>query len=255
MTEYKEKLTADLCEHLKTLEEVLAIWEGGSAATGFEDAYSDLDLSIVTKHKAGDDIFAVLDEILEQNHGIARRFRIPEPSWHGMSQCVYLLKDSPELFYCDICTVEQDNPHKLTEADRHGRARVHYDPLHLLETKNTPDEELQAIAKRVYISATAIDFVFEIELKKAVKRGLFIDSMSVYHTFLQRCLIPLLNLKYRPFKADFGMRYIHRDYPASAVHQVEDLLRIGDDVSQKLPTLFELYHETKRELEPAFSEA
>jgi hypothetical protein len=253
MTDYKKQLTADLCEQLKTLEEVLAIWEGGSAATGFEDDYSDLDLSIVTRHKAGDEIFAWLDEYFEAKHGIARRFRIPEPSWHGMSQCVYLLKDSPELFYCDICAVERDNPHKLTEPDRHGQARVHYDPLHLLETKNTPQEELQAIAKKVWKSATSIDFVFEIELRKAVRRGLLIDSISVYHTFLQRCLIPLLNLKYRPYKADFGMRYIGRDYPPNAAKQVEELLHIGDDLSLKLPILFELYQETKKELAPAFS--
>ncbi|MCB5295995.1 MAG: nucleotidyltransferase domain-containing protein [Candidatus Cloacimonetes bacterium] len=251
---YKRELTEAMCALLKQQEQVLAIWEGGSAATGFEDEYSDLDFCIVTKRKAGDEIFSKLDEFFAAQHGIARRFRIPEPAWHGMSQCMYLLSDSPELFYCDICVVERDNPHKLTEQDRHGSARILYDPQGILKPITSSQEELDAICRRVWRMAASLDFVFEIELKKAIKRGLTIDAISLYHTFLQRCLVSLLNLKYRPHKADFGLRYIHREYPAEAVTRVEDLLSIKDGLPKNVEMMLALYHDTKKELEAIYAE-
>ncbi len=44
-------------------------------------------------------------------------------------------------------------------------------------------------------------------------------------TFLQRFYAPVFNLKYRPAKADFGLRYINRDWPTEAVHQVIELFK------------------------------
>ncbi len=66
---YKRELTEAMCALLKQQEQVLAIWEGGSAATGFEDEYSDLDFCIVTKRKAGDEIFSKLTSFSPRNMG------------------------------------------------------------------------------------------------------------------------------------------------------------------------------------------
>ena len=256
MNEYKKNLTLEICDFLKNREEVLAIWEGGSAATGFEDEWSDLDLITVTEYKAGDEIFGALDQLLDSTHGIARRHRVPEPTWHGMSQCFYQLKDSPEFFYCDLATVEKDNPNKLTERDRHGTARVYYDPQRIFAAPSTPEQELDAIARRVWHSVTSIDFVLSIELGKAMKRGIMIDGISLYQSFIQRCLIPLLNLKYRPHKADFGYRYIHRDFPKEVVLQIEHFY---EDISKKnlsysIPILLKLYEDVKQELSTRFEQ-
>ena len=113
MNEYKKNLTLEICDFLRSREEVLAIWEGGSAATGFEDEWSDLDLITVTEQKAGDEIFEgwIASGLFTR---IVRRYRVPEPTWHGMSQCFYQLKDSPE-FFMRSATVAKDNPNKLTE--------------------------------------------------------------------------------------------------------------------------------------------
>lgn len=255
MNEYKKNLTLEICDFLKNRNEVLAIWEGGSAATGFEDEWSDLDLITVTEHKAGDEIFEALDQLLDSAHGIVRRHRVPEPAWHGMSQCFYQLKDSPEFFYCDLATVDKDNPNKLTERDRHGTARVYYDPQRIFAASSTPEQELDAIARRVWQSVTGIDFVLSIELGKAMKRGIMIDCISLYQSFIQRCLIPLLNLKYRPHKADFGYRYIHRDFPKEVVLQIENLFEdiTSKNLSYSIPILLKLYEETKQELSTRFA--
>jgi len=250
MTDYKNQLIAEMLEVLCAEDEVVAIWEGGSVATGFADEYSDLDLTIVTRNKAGNQIFALLDQLFKKHHGIKRKFRVPEPCWHGMSQCAYLLEDSPSLFYCDLCTVELDNPHKLTESDRHGFARIVYDPQGIFKAGLTPAEELERIARRVWQLTTGMDFVLQIELQKALSRGIKTDIINCYNGFIMRCLIPLLNLLHRPHKADFGLRYIHRDYPSQVLQQVEEMLDFGslEGIIDRSKKLIGLYQETKTKL-------
>lgn len=242
-----DTFTQKLCAHLQKMDEVIALWEGGSAATGFKDIYSDLDLTIVTEHKLADEIFARLDEYLSRNYGILRRFRMPEPTWHKMSQCFYLLSSSPQCFYCDIAVTDKANPDKLTAFDRHGKAIVHYDKDHIYHAQATDPLELKRIQKRIYQMTTSLDFIFMLELEKALLRCNWIAANSAYHTFISRCLIPLMNLKHRPHKADFGMRYIERDYPEEAAVFIADLLRVDsiEQIQQKSPAAFDRYAELK----------
>ncbi|MBW6515879.1 MAG: nucleotidyltransferase domain-containing protein [Candidatus Cloacimonetes bacterium] len=89
MNTLTDELRLELKEFLQHHSEIVAAWEGGSAATGYLDQYSDLDLSIVINKGNPDNIFSILDEFLESRYGIIKRFRMPEPTWHGMSQCFY----------------------------------------------------------------------------------------------------------------------------------------------------------------------
>ena len=129
----------ELKDLLQGIPCVVAAWEGGSAATGYLDEYSDLDLGIAIQGESADIVFTTLDEWFELKQGIARKFRMPEPAWHGMSQCFYLLHGMPPCFYCDICVVDSANPHKFTEPDRHGHAVVWFDPQGVIGTGFTPE--------------------------------------------------------------------------------------------------------------------
>jgi len=219
------ELKCKLKELLQNRPEVLAAWEGGSAATGFLDEYSDLDLGIVTDKAMADELFGLMEEFFDANYGIKARFRMPEPAWHGMSQCFYLLDKLPPLFYCDIAIVAQDNPHKFTEPDRHGNAVIWFDKEGIYKSDPTPKEELDAIANRVYRMATDTAFLGTIELQKALARKNWMAAHMNYVTFVFRHLVPLLNLKYRPAKADFGIRYAERDYPAREAEKLANLLK------------------------------
>lgn len=218
-----------LKEGLKTLllnrTEVLAAWEGGSAATGFLDEYSDLDLGIVTEKDMADELFSLLEDFLTAHYGIKAKFRMPEPAWHGMSQCFYLLDKLPPLFYCDIAIVCKDNPHKFTEPDRHGNAIVWFDKEDVYKADPTPQDELDSIAQRVYRMATDTAFLGTIELQKALARKNWMAASMNFTTYVYRHLVPLLNLKYRPAKADFGIRYAERDYPATEAAKLAKLLQ------------------------------
>jgi hypothetical protein len=219
------ELKSKLKELLQKKPQVLAAWEGGSAATGFLDDYSDLDLGIVTDKDLADELFGLIEEFFCADYGIIAKFRMPEPAWHGMSQCFYLLDKLPPLFYCDIAIVPQDNPHKFTEPDRHGNAVIWFDKAAVYKSDPTPREELDAIANRVYKMATDTAFLGTIELQKALARKNWMAASMNFTTFVYRHLVPLLNRKYRPAKADFGIRYAERDYPAREAEKLANLLK------------------------------
>ncbi len=248
-------LKARLQTLLQSRKEVLAAWEGGSAATGFLDDYSDLDLTIVTETECADQLFMALEQFFNEEYGILDKFRMPEPAWHGMSQCFYLLDKLPPLFYCDIVVVARDNPHKFTEPDRHGRAVIWFDPQGLMNPASTPTAELESLAKKVYRMATDTAFLGMIELEKALARQNWMAAQMNYITFVYRHLAPLLNLKYRPAKADFGIRYAERDYPAYAADKLADLLKVKSvaEIQAKYPLAKEWFAQLKKELKPLYS--
>lgn len=243
---FKDKLK-DL---LYKQDNILAAWEGGSIATGFLDEFSDLDLYIVIEDDNTETVFTLLQEYFEQGFGIERSFRIPEPTWHGMSQCYYLLSDFPPYFYCDIAVVAVQNPHKFTEPDRHGNAVIWFDKQGNYSAEPTPDEERDKLLSRMYRNATATDWLSIIELQKALARDKWIASQLNYTMFLSRHLIPLLNIRYRPYKADFGIRNADRDYPPAAASDLEHLLRISsvEDIRNNTTRALAWYHELKSEL-------
>ncbi|MDD4223580.1 MAG: nucleotidyltransferase domain-containing protein [Candidatus Cloacimonetes bacterium] len=244
------ELKAELKNLLMNEKDVLAAWEGGSAATGYLDEYSDLDLVIVTEEDCTEQVFSLLESYFSQSYGIERSFRLPEPTWHGMSQCFYLLKDFSACFYCDIAVVAKANPNKLTEPDRHGNAVVWFDQQAVFTAEPISEEKRMELVTRVLKSATALDFLMLAELQKSLLRNNWPAALMNWHSFLNRCLLPLLNIRHRPAKADFGIRYMEREYPPDMVSRLENYLRCAsvDDISRHWATALPLYQELKTEL-------
>jgi len=243
-------LKKNLEQLLKERPEVIATWEGGSIATGYFDQFSDLDLSIVIQTEDVEPIFSLLDNHFAQQYGILEQFRMPEPCWHGMSQCFYLINKMPPLFYCDIAVVKSENPHKFTEPDRHGNAVIWFDKRGIYSAATTPKEELETLAKRMYHVATDTAWLGIIELKKALARKNWIAAHMNYTIFINRHLVPLMNLKYRPCKADFGIRYCDRDYPPEKAALIAKLLQTKScqDIEAHLLTALPLFQALKAEL-------
>lgn len=242
-----QELKSTLKELLFAQDNVIAAWEGGAAATGFLDQYSDLDLEIVLLKGDTNDIFALLETLFQQRWGILKRFRMPEPSWHGMSQCFYLLDKMPPCFYCDIAVVMAENPRKFTEPDRHGHAVVWFDKTGIYSAAPTPAEDIEALGSRMFHIATDHDWLSIMELKKALARKNWIAAQMNYMMFINRHLVPLLNLKHRSAKADFGIRYAERDYPPEDAETLSALLKISslEDIEARFPIALELFEELK----------
>ncbi len=246
----KEQIVERLNGLLYRNKDVVAVWEGGSVATGYDDEYSDLDLSIICEDDAVETIFPILDEYLENDLGIIRKLRVPEPTWHGFAQCFYQVKNVPEFFYLDIVVIKKSSPAKMTESDSHGTALVWFEKEKILDNAPTPEEEILKRGRHFFNLAAQPDFLHIIEIKKNIARRNFVETYPMYYQFIVRQLGTMLNLKYRPCKVDFGLRYCSRDYPAEQVELIESCFQVGtiDELATKFTEIERIYQELKTEL-------
>ena len=249
------KNRSEIKEGLKSLleknDKVIAVWEGGSAATGFLDDHSDLDLAVVCEDESVEEVFVEIESHLGLEYGIEEKFRMPEPAWHGFSQCFYKTGNVPGLFYFDIAVIKRSNPNKFTETDRHGEAVIWFEKEKMVIPSVTPEEEITAKGKKLYHMATDTLFLTEIELKKALARKNFTEAFHQYYLIIYRTLGILLNLKYRPCKSDFGLRYADRDYAKDDAQFLEGLFKVAstEELREKSDKVLLRISELRKELE------
>ncbi len=253
----REKLSAELREMLETNPEIVAAWEGGAAATGFLDRYSDLDLSIVINGSNPNEIFTLLDEFFNSRYRILNRLRMPEPTWHGFSQCFYQLEGFHPLFYCDIVVMPANITHKFTEPDRHGHSVIWFDKAGIHSAEETPVREREKMVSQAFRNVVELEWLYLLELRKALARKNWLAAHRCYLQFINRQLVPLLNIKYRPAKVDFGIRYAEREYPPEIVNLLAGLLIITsvEDIEEKMPSVLEKIESLKLELAGVQKEA
>jgi len=234
---------------------IIAAWEGGSAATNRLDQYSDLDLSLVVEDDQVERTFLELDHFIEEQFGIIRKFRLPEPTWHGASQCFYIIDKIEPMIYLDIAVLKVSNPDKLMETDRHGHAVVWFDKANIYQPAPSSPQSIQERGKKLFANTTQMDFLIMLEIEKGILRGQFYDVFPTYMGFISRYLSVLLNLKYRPAKADFGLRYGRTEYKISDALLVENAFRVSnmDELKHQYELIKQRYHELIDEMKPIWS--
>jgi len=226
MTDFRQKIVTKLKRLLDSDKNIYSVWEGGSAATGYLDDYSDLDLGIICADDAIDNVFRKLEEFLSSNYGIKHKLIVPEPSWHGHSQRFYILEKTDPYFYLDILVEKLSSGNRFTESDRHGNSVVWFDKKDLIDPTPTPEEEIVAKGKNIFQRVKQAYPFLLLDVNKQILRGNQVDAFELYFRLLNRLGV-LLNLKYRHHKYDFGLRYAIRDFPEEIVQLLRKLLFPG----------------------------
>jgi predicted nucleotidyltransferase len=246
----REQVVSALKEVLEKEDFIYAAWEGGSAATKKLDAYSDLDVMIVCKDDAVERVMALLADHFTYNYGVKREYRIPEPSWHGFSQVFYQIKGTDELFYLDIAVIKESIPDKFTDTTRHGQGVFWFMKKDVFDHGDDSLEVQNERCKSLYKRATEADFIMITEVKKAIKRGVFVEAFPMYYGFMVRQLGVMLNLKNRKEKVDFNLRYISRDYGKKDLSLVEDALKVSsmEELARMFEKLLSYYEELKESM-------
>ena len=91
---YRRAIVEAVIARLLPIPTVRACFEGGSAATGRLDDYSDIDLVIVAPLAAADEAFDAVEAALAP-HGISHVWRVEPPSFPDTAQRFYFLADAP----------------------------------------------------------------------------------------------------------------------------------------------------------------
>jgi len=250
MNEFNTKIRAEIKQLLEADEKVITAWEGGSLATSYFDEYSDFDLAVIAKDDAIDEILAKVETYLKDNYGIKHKFRIPEPNWHGHSQCFYIIDNCPETFYVDFLIEKESAGNRFLESDRHGNAVVWFDKKGYIDGTPTPEEVIRKKCQdQLKMVKTYLPFTFK-DVQKQIYRKNKIDAFALYISLVSRIVL-LMNIKYRPAKHDFGMRYLHRDFPPEEQQLIEKLLYVKslEELQANLLEIIEIYAQLVSDLQ------
>lgn len=241
------RISDAVTQALMPLPTVFAGWEGGSAAFGAVDAYSDIDLIyIVADDAAFGDLYAIAERAIEAVSPITASHT--PPSGVGL---YYKLKDGGDFFLVDLIFFRAEEPDHQLDLERHGQKLPLFDKGDWLRPKPLDEGALAARRDRRYRDLQTWFHINQVFVRKAILRGQHVEAISAFWACTLRPLADLLRMRYCPVRWDFGVRYLDRDLPPAVYDQFRDLALVSDlrDLEVKLARATVWGAELLRELE------
>ena len=246
----RQTLVKNLVKSLEKKPYIVACWEGGSAATGRLDEYSDLDLVTCAEANSTEKAMEDMSLALSQLSEIEYSCRIPEPSWHGHSQCFFKISGINENFFIDFVVMSKNTCNKFIEPERHGKPVIYFDKSGFIDSKSAnTDAFTDSKEKRFQHLKSFFPFI-KIAVTKELKRNKPLDALAFYRRSVDM-LIEIMGMNYRPYRYDFGMRYLHKDFPADIIKTLENLCYVAhpQQIKTNLEQIDKLFQNYVQKLE------
>lgn len=208
--------------------DIIAAWEGGSAAFGRADTFSDIDVSFLTNADVSE-LQEVFENYLKKNFGVKYLYRIPMPTWHGGAQTFLLCENCPPTLLIDFTIFTKESKMLFLEPEIHGNSRFLKDTVHLSDTIPHIDISQQKI--KILNRYHTIRDSFELFCgfaDKELQRGKPIEAFAFYQALVLRPLVDLLRMKYSPERFDFNSRLLYADLPKEVTENLEELYFCAD---------------------------
>ena len=209
----RDTIVSALQAAFEPLPAARAAWQGGAAATGRLDQWSDVDLHVLMEDGAAEESFQIAHDALATISPVEIAYRIPEPTWHGHHQTFYRLRDAGPFLLVDLVLMNLSNPLRYLEPERHGDPVILFDKDNLVVPdpldRASHDRNIQA---RLEHHRARFEIFRSMPLKSA-KRGHAVEAMAFYQGMILRPLVDLLRIRHCPDRFDFGLRYLDRDLP------------------------------------------
>ncbi|MEM8859999.1 MAG: hypothetical protein AAGD96_16845 [Chloroflexota bacterium] len=227
MTSFRDTYIQKQVDALRDRPEIIALWEAGSAATRTTDQYSDLDLTVLCScevHQAFELIEAAMPPI---SH------RYIEPEGIGLSHRIYFHDGAPKHFYADIGVLHEEAQDALSELmviERHGKPVVFFDKKGLIKPRPMNKIEWQAkLETRVKELEEAFP-IYIVQVLKALDRNRNAEAFAFFYHGLLRKLVELMGIRFRPYRYDFELRYLERDFPKKEQESIYKYMTYVDPV-------------------------
>jgi hypothetical protein len=224
---YRRILIERLVAGLLPLAPVRACFEGGSAATGRLDAFSDVDIVIVAPLSASEVVFSAVEAALSAFTTITHRWPVETPSFPDIAQCFYFLADAPRFFAVDCVLVTETSVAQFLERERHGDPLVYFDRTGTIRARPVDQPSLATKRARLWRKLQGAVPVYAMLVDKELARNRPIEAMGFYQTLL-RALIDVLGVQHRPDRFDFGWRYLESQLPEDARRLVAHYAFVAD---------------------------
>lgn len=224
----RTRILSALVTALEPLPFVHAVWQGGAAAFGRVDEWSDIDLVIVAEDARCPDAWPAVEAALEGVSPVEVSFRIPSPPLGLHSQRFYRLRDAGPYLLVDVGVFPASAPDKLIDPATHGNAVVHFDRTGVTRVPSTPAADrrppLRARLEQLRVTVP----LFQSLVMKEVNRGNDIEAVAFYHAWAVRPLVELLRIKHCPQRYQFHTRYVQHDLPTDVVARLRPFFFVRD---------------------------
>lgn len=209
---------------VQPLTYVHAMWQGGAAAFGRVDEWSDIDVQFLVDDDHVQDTAAHVEAALLQLTSFELRFELPQPTWHGHWQAFYRLKDASPFLLIDLAVIKLSSQNRFLEPEIHGKAKVNFDKLGVVHASKPLDQTtfIAQIKGRMDVLRLMFD-LFQVLTLKEIHRKNAIEAASFYQAYTLRPLVEVLRVKYDPARYNFHTRYVHYDFPPEAIQRLEPL--------------------------------
>jgi hypothetical protein len=231
---FRQRLLDALLGAFRDNEQARAMFQGGSAAFGRDDQYSDLDIQLVVADSWVEQAVTALEAALESVSPVEAKFILPQPAWHGQWQGFYRLKDAGPYLLVDIMVCKESAQTYFSEPELHGSSIVYFDRTgrvgneHLDRDKNR--EQIKARIARI----AATSGLFHCFVDKEVARGRPVDALVTYQQMVLAPLVETLRMIHCPDRFSFGPRYLQHDLPPEIHGRVRELYYVPS-LEQLLP--------------------
>ena len=236
---------------LESDPEVLAMWEGGAAAFGRVDDWSDIDLLVDVKDDAVEKTARIIEQTLQTLSPIQIKYEVPQPTWHGQWQTFYRLEGTSEFLLLDILVMQQSNPNKFIQPEIHGIPLVHFDRIGVTQSHPLEVEDLVShLHDRVDSLLVTFD-LFQSQTLKEIHRHNHIEALAFYQGFTLRPLVEILRIRYCPARYNFHTRYVYYDLPMDVIDRLEELFFIASpsDLELKHSSANKYFYDTANQID------
>lgn len=204
---YRAAVAEAVVGALSSCDDVAGCWEGGSAATGRLDDFSDIDLVIVAELDRANAIFETVERALEGVDRIVHRWHVEPPPFRDTAQRFYFLAGAPRFFAVDCAITTAAGALQFLERERHGAPCVYFDRTGTIRALPLDRAALEARRAQRLAQLQGALPVYRMLVEKELARGHALEASGFYQALL-RALIELLGMRDRPDRFDFGWRYV-----------------------------------------------
>ncbi|MBC8109298.1 MAG: hypothetical protein H7Z14_22130 [Anaerolineae bacterium] len=225
----RQELRGALHDRLTTCDDVLAMWEAGSAAFDRADERSDLDIGVLARSGSIERVWQEVERGLNDVGGFSIRWENPVHIFKGMTQRVYRPTRSARWLDLDIGIFQDSAEDLYLQPNRHGRATILFDRS---EGRRTSDARFDEATHRQRMREALHQEIMRWNLyrefvAKEIARGRTVDAFGFYLAFAVRPVMTVLGMLHRPDRFDYGFRYLRDELPADAVAAIERLCYVA----------------------------
>jgi len=230
----KKKLTRDrvihvLVDALEPLDYIHAFWEGGAAAFGRIDEWSDVDLYLVVDDERVDEAFLAVENALKSLSPVEQKYKVLHPPSLHLSQAFYKLEDASEYLLIDLAILTPKSPDKFLEPEIHGNAIFYFNKSDQVKPPPLDREALARKLQKRFGRLRARFAMFNSFVQKEINRGSYLEALDFYRAYTLGTLVEALRIRHSPFHHNFRMHYIHYELPPEIVKKLEHLYFVGDE--------------------------